>query len=206
VTRDVVLVPGLWMPAAAVGLLASRLVAGGYAVHHFAHHGRSPMEANIERLGRLARETLGGRPAHYVGHSLGGVLLLEALQRHAELALGNVVLLGAPVRGSLAGRRFARMGLARWMMGSAQRHWAEREARWRRPELLGVVAGTLPFGIGRALGDGLPGAHDGVVRVEETTVEGMAARAEVPVGHSMLLVSSRVVRLVERFLAHGSFE
>jgi hypothetical protein len=127
------------------------------------------------------------------------------LQRHPQVAVASVVLLGAPVRGSMAGRRFARLGLARWMMGAAHLQWAEREARWRRPEPLGVVAGTLPFGIGRALGGGLPGQNDGVVRVDETTVEGMAARVLVPVGHSLLIASARVARLVDRFLVSGGF-
>ena len=68
-----------------------------------------------------------------------------------------------------------------------------------------MVAGTLPLGIALSLG-ALPGANDGVVRVEETTVEGMAARALVPVGHSLLIASARVGMLVERFLASGRFE
>ena len=204
-TREVVLVPGLWMPAAAMALLAARLGRHGHAMRFFAYRGRTPMEANVERLVRFARETLHGRRAHFVGYSLGGVLVLETLERHPEIAVASVVLLGAPVRGCLAGRRFARGGLGRWMMGAAQARWAESEARWRRPEPLGVVAGTLPLGLGRALGD-LPGANDGVVRVEETTVEGMAARALVPVGHSMLIASARAARLIEHFLAAGRFE
>jgi pimeloyl-ACP methyl ester carboxylesterase len=201
VSREVVLVPGLWMPAASMALLGARLGARGYLSRAFAYGGRSPLDASVERLAHFA----GKGPVHFVGHSLGGVLVLESLQRHPEVAVASVVLLGAPARGSLAGRRFARLGLARWMMGAALSHWGEREARWRRPEPLGVIAGTLPFGIGRALGGSLPGQNDGVVRVEETTVEGMAARALVPVGHSLLIASSRVARLVERFLASGGF-
>lgn len=201
-SREAVLVPGLWMPAASMALLGARLRAQGFAVRPFSYRGRSPLEAGVGHLAAFA----GGRPAHFVGHSLGGVLVLEMLQRHPEVAAASVVLLGAPVRGSLAGRRFGRLGLARWMMGAAHGHWGEREARWSRPEPLGVVAGTLPFGIGRALGGGLPGPNDGVVRVDETTVEGMADRALVPVGHSLLIASSRVARLVGRFLASGKFE
>jgi len=205
VTREVVLVPGLWMPAAAMGLLAARLRGSGYAPRLFAYAGRAPMEANVEHLARYARESLQGRPAHFVGHSLGGILVLETLARYPDIAAASAVLLGAPARGCLSGRRFARRGLGRWMMGAAGARWAERHAHWRRPEPLGVVAGTLPLGIALSLG-ALPGANDGVVRVEETTVEGMAARALVPVGHSLLIASARVGMLVERFLASGRFE
>jgi hypothetical protein len=69
---------------------------------------------------------------------------------------------------------------------------------------LGVVAGTLPLGLGRVLG-GLPDANDGVVRVAETEVEGMAARALLAQGHSMLIVSAAVQAMLERFLASGKF-
>jgi hypothetical protein len=51
----------------------------------------------------------------------------------------------------------------------------------------------------------LPGPNDGVVRVEETTVDGMADRALVRQGHSMLIVSHTVSALVARFLARGAF-
>jgi hypothetical protein len=90
------------------------------------------------------------------------------------------------------------------MMGACQRLWEEHGASWRRTEPLGVVAGTRPFGLGRALGR-LPGSNDGVVCVEETTVEGMRERSLVQEGHSVLIVSRRVARQVERFMTQGSF-
>jgi len=197
------MVPGLWMPAAAMALLAARLSRSGYATRVFAYRGRGPFDANVERLARFARQAQ--RPAHFVGHSLGGVVILEALNRYRDIPAGRVLLLGAPVRGCLAGRRLASRGIGRWMMGASEPRWMEHDACWERPEPLGVVAGTLGIGLGVALGR-LPGDNDGVVRVEETSVQGMAARVLVPEGHSMLLVSGRVGRLVERFLAAGRFE
>jgi len=201
VKSDVVLVPGLWMPAAAMALLALRLTRTGYRPHVFAYNGRSPFEVNVERLAAFSK----GRSNHFVGHSLGGVLALEMLNRHPELATESTVLLGAPVRGCLAGRRFGGHRAGRWMMGASRPLWEERESRWQRREPLGVIAGTVALGLGRAFGR-LPGANDGVVCVSETTVEGMTARALVPQGHSVLIVSGQVGRLVERFLAGGSFE
>lgn len=200
--QPVVLVPGLWVPAVAMTYLAARLAGEGYAAHAFSYHGRSPFEANVDRLARFARAHPG---AHFVGHSLGGVLILETLNRHPELAVASAVLLGAPARGCFAGRRFGRARFGRWMLGESCALWDEHPARWRRREPLGVVAGTAPLGLGRLFGR-LPGQNDGVVCVDETEVEGMAARALVPLGHSALVLSARVARLCSAFLARGRFE
>jgi len=205
VTRDVVLAPGLWMPGMAMALLAARLARAGYVPHVFAYRGRSPLEGNVARFARFAREALAGRPGHFIGHSLGGVLVLEALNAHEELRVASAILLAAPVRGCLAGRRLASARVGRWMMGACGELWQERDALWRRKAPLGIIAGTLPVGLGRALGR-LPGPSDGVVRVEETAVDGMTARALVPLGHSLLIVSGAVGRLVERFISAGRFE
>lgn len=197
---EVVLTPGLWMPASAMALLGARLARHGYRVRTFSYQGRAPFEANVEALARFARA-----PAFFVGHSLGGVLVLEMLNRHPEIEPRAAVLLGAPVRGCLAGRRFRGARLGRWMMGACCELWSERPARWTGRAPLGVVAGTAPVGLGRAFGR-LPGPNDGVVRVEETEVEGMSARALVARGHSMLIVSGRVGELVHRFCSSGRFE
>jgi hypothetical protein len=90
------------------------------------------------------------------------------------------------------------------MMGACRALWDERPASWTRRAPLGVVAGTTPIGLGRVLG-ALPGENDGVVRVEETAIDGMTGRALVRQGHSMLIVSRQVCDLVGGFLASGRF-
>lgn len=199
-SAELVLAPGLWMPGVAMRVLAARLSQRGYRVHIFDYQGRAPFDANVEALARFAK----GK-AFFVGHSLGGVLVLEMLNRHPEIKAHAAVLLGAPVRGCLAGRRLGAARLGRWMMGACRELWDERPARWTRGEPLGVVAGTVPLGLGRAFGR-LPGPNDGVVRVDETPVDGMAGSALVAQGHSMLIVSARVGDLVHRFCRAGAFE
>jgi pimeloyl-ACP methyl ester carboxylesterase len=205
--RDVILVHGLWVPGLVMQPLAARLARAGFRCCVFSYSGVArPIEAHAERLARFARALPADRgPAHFVGHSLGGLVILEALQREPATQAGRVVLLGTPVHGCFAGRRFARFPGGRWMLGESEALWREgRTACWRRPEALGVIAGTTPLGLGRLFGP-LHGANDGVVSVEETAVEGMTEHVTLPVGHSAMVVSARVAEHVAAFLAEGAF-
>ena len=209
--REVILTHGLWVPGFAMKPLAARLEGAGFRCHTFSYMGTAqPPEAHTERLARFARDI---GPAHFVGHSMGGLLMLEALVRHPDTEVGRVVLLGTSAKGNFAGRRLARHALGRWMLGASEPLWRERHpgsgregriSRWSRPERLGVIAGTRPIGLGRLLGR-LAGPNDGVVTVEETTVEGMGERITLPVGHSQMIISARVAQNVALFLAEGRF-
>lgn len=200
---EVILVHGLWVPGMVMTPLAARLAQAGFRCRLFGYAGRGrPLEANVERLARFARSV---GSAHFVGHSLGGLVALEALEAERTIEVGRVVLLGTPARGSHAGRRLARHGVGRWLLGESERLWREgRSARWTRAEPLGVIAGTMPLSLGRVIGR-LPAPNDGVVCVEETAVEGMTERLLVPVGHSAMLVSARVAAAVASFLRHARF-
>ncbi len=202
-SRDVILVHGLWVPAMVMTPLAARLQAAGYRCHLFSYPGRErPLQAHAERLARTARDV---GPAHFVGHSLGGLVVLEALLRHPETLAVRAVLLGTPARGNFAGRRLAQHGWGRWFLGASEPLWREgRAAHWTRAEPLGVVAGTVAIGLGRLFG-ALPGPNDGVVRVEETEVEGMRERIVLPVGHSAMLLSARVAAQVLGFVRDARF-
>ncbi len=212
--RDVILLHGLWMPGIVMAPLASRLAARGYRTHVFEYASRrKPIGMHAERLARFAREAAGGAPVHFVGHSLGGLVVLAALgdapgHAHAPEAAA-IVLLGTPARGCMAGRRLAQAAAGRWMLGESEALWKEgRVARWGAQlhdgAPLGVIAGSVPIGLGRMLGR-LPGVNDGVVRLEETDVEGMADRIVLPVGHSELIFSARVAAQTAQFLEHGRF-
>jgi hypothetical protein len=121
------------------------------------------------------------------------------------MAAGRVVLLGTPANGCYAGRRLAKYPSGRWFLGESENLWREgRAARWSRPEALGVIAGTLPLGLGRLFGP-LPGVNDGVVALAETAIEGMAERVVLPIGHSAMLISARVAAQVAAFLSNGKF-
>jgi len=205
--REVILVHGLWVPGVVMRPLAARLARAGFRCHSFSYMGAAqPLAVHVERLVRYARDVSDQYgPTHFVGHSLGGLVVLAALNAHAQVAVGRVALLGTAARGCYAGRRLARHAPGRWFLGQSEELWREgRAAHWTRPEALGVVAGSLPIGLGRLFG-ALPGVNDGVVSLEETAVEGMADRVVLPVGHSAMLISARVAAQVSAFLSDGKF-
>jgi pimeloyl-ACP methyl ester carboxylesterase len=206
-TKDVILLHGLWMPGVVMQPLAARLKARGYRPHVFDYASRRhPLEAHADRLLRFVREAVGAAPVQFVGHSFGGLVVLAALGRPDAPAFTGVVLLGTPVLGCMSGRRLGLVAPGRWMLGESQPLWQEkRAAKWGGTAPLGVIAGSRPsIGLGRLLGR-LPGTNDGVVRFDETALEGMAGRIVLPVSHTELIFSARVESQTAHFLAHGKF-
>ena len=203
---DVVLLHGLWMRGIVMAPLAARLKARGFRCHLFNYPSRSEtLGMHAARLRGFAREVAQGAPVHLVGHSFGGLVALAVLGGREPPPVAGVLMLGTPVRGCMAGLRLARAAPGRWMLGKSRAAWREGGfAAWDGRAPLGIIAGSRPFGLGRVLGR-LPGVNDGVVRLEETEIEGMSDRIVLPVGHTELIFSRRVAKLAADFLAHGRF-
>ncbi len=69
---------------------------------------------------------------------------------------------------------------------------------------VGVIAGSLPVGIGRVL-TSLPVPNDGTVCIDETELPGATASIVLDVSHTGMLYSSSVAASVTRFLDLGRF-
>ncbi len=186
-------------------LFRHRLVSHGYAVRQFHYHTFSAAADTV--LEALRSEVL-ARPApvHLIGHSLGGLVVLRLLERHAQLPIGRIVLLGSPVNGSESAQGFARLPGMRALFGpmAGEELLAAGARAWRHPAALGVIAGTQSLGLGRIFSS-LPVPNDGTVAVEETRLEGATETLVLPVSHAGLLLSEEVVGATARFLEHGTF-
>jgi pimeloyl-ACP methyl ester carboxylesterase len=200
----VVLVHGLWLNGLETFLLRDRLAQAGYAPAVFRY---PSLHATLaEATASLAARLRSYAAVHVVGHSLGGLIAYETLAAHADLPPGRTVLLGAPLRGSRAARAVARHWFGPPLLGPlAMAELArERDARWRPPREIGVIAGSRSAGLGRVFAD-LPRPNDGTVCADETELPGATARIILEVTHTGMLVSSAVATSITRFLGTGRF-
>ncbi len=204
-SETVVLLHGIWMPAWVMSVLARRLRRCGYRTAVFGYRSLTQsLQSNAEQLAGFIREQ-GDATLHLVGHSLGGLVILQALQVHPELVKGRIVLLGSPVNGSVVARRLQRFSGLRWMLGrNAGSGLLGDGPVWQGHLPLGVIAGNWPLGIGRVIG-GLVGENDGIVTVAETGLENASGSTQAHVTHTGLLVSREVAIEVCSFLKDGHF-
>ena len=202
----VVLVHGLWVHGAVMVLMKRRIARAGYRVLAYSYPTlRLSLTENAHRLARYCRDIAAPR-LHFVGHSLGGLIVLRMLKLESGLPPGRVVLAGMPFTGSYAARRFLRLPGAGTAVGRSVSEWLA--AGWREVgngREIGVVAGSLPLGLGSIVAPDLPRPSDGLVSVAETAVPGMRDRIVLRVSHSGMLVSGAVARQVCAFLREGAF-
>jgi hypothetical protein len=213
VRARVAFVHGLWLTGIESFVLRRHLAARGYSLSVFPYSSLAePLPQVLDRCARFG-DGLAAQaprtPVHFVGHSLGGVVLYRLFERGYRGTEGTrVVMLGAPLHGCAAGRRFASLagGRARDLLGriAQEELLADRERRWDSPVPLGLVAGTRPLGLARLVAS-LPGENDGVVTVDETRLPGATASVKLPVAHSEMLFSARCAHAVADFLDRGDF-
>ena len=202
-----VLVHGLWMHGVVMELQRRYLAHMGFEAVCYSYPSmRLTLTENAGRLAQFARALAAPR-IHWIGHSLGGLVILRMLEREPLLPPGRVVLAGVPYGGSHSGRTLARCALGARLLGRSMREWLDSA----RPEQfpgreIGIIAGTRGVGLGRLVAPDLPVPNDGVVTLAETELAAACDRIELPVSHSGMLLSRRVARQSAAFLRDGAFD
>ncbi|WP_313319932.1 alpha/beta fold hydrolase [Stenotrophomonas sp.] len=197
----VLILHGIWNTRSWLLPLAWRLRSQGFVVDTFGYPSvfGGPEVAVPQLLQRLQ----GRGPVSLVGHSLGGLVALEALRQSPQLEVPRVVCLGSPLRGSGTARVMAEHGwaLALGRSGGLLQHGLPE---WQGQAEVGLIAGSVAHGLGALVG-ALEGDSDGTVGLAETRLPGLADHCVVPVSHSGLVLSPQVARLTAGFLRQGRF-
>jgi len=188
-------------------LLAQRLLREfGLQVHAFPYSaGTWGMEEITAHLQSFVR-SLDVPAVHFVGHSLGGLVIYRYLERYPEQLPGRAVFLGTPCLESRAAVQAAQVRFISALMGPsvADELLRPRERRWTFGRPLGIIAGSQSIGLGQFVA-GFEEESDGTVAVSETRLAGAADHIVLHVSHMGMLVSPRVARETGSFLRDGRF-
>ena len=197
---------GLWMNRLVMHPLQAALEDAGYRTLALAYRSmRGTLDEHCARVAEGVARVEAQR-VHLLGHSMGGVIALNFLMRRPELSrIGRTLLLGSPVASCDSARDFARHAVGRLFMGNSVALWEDMPP----PHIpagreVGGIAGDVPLGLGPLFVQ-LDGPNDGVARVEETRLEGMADHIVLPVSHTGMLFSAAVAEQCTAFLRDGRF-
>lgn len=213
----VILAHGLGRSENAMWLLTRRLENSGYAVCTLDYTSigesvQSVLDATETQINQCLESIESSQAQiHFVGHSLGGLVIRSYLQNHPELAksdqMGQAVLIGTPNQGSELADHYADSWLIE-LGGEVTQSLITGEkslgAQLGQVDIaFGVIAGTKSM----RLTDGVfSGPNDGLVSVESTKLEKMGDFIEIDVGHSSMRYNEEVATQTIYYLQNGHFQ
>lgn len=210
-TNKVICLHGMWMVGNELFFVKRGLENDhGFQCELFSYPSvRETLDENARRLADFVQQQ-DDAAVHLLGHSLGGVLALRMLARYPEISVDRVICLGSPLSGSHAASILQSHDLGKVLLGKSivdgvviepAIDWACDVARNHD---IGIIAGTVPIGIGRIIAD-FDGENDGTVSVAETHLDGAKDHICMSVNHTGLVLSRSVINQAAAFLRHGKF-
>lgn len=208
--ETVFLLHGLGRSRLAMWVLASRLEDAGFLVNNIGYSSlyHSPEEI-LENITLQINDRLpeNGQPVHFVGHSLGGLLIRAYLDQTKISNLGNVVLIGTPNKGTAVVDKYQD---SCWMKLLGPTTLALSTAEASFPNSIpapyypvGVIAGILTNNNNE---DTIPGIDDGLVALESAKVSNMTDFITVESSHWMLRYNEEVAAQTIAFLYNARFK
>ena len=203
----IVLIHGLWEFPINLCFLGFHLKKSGYKVEYFKYHSvSSSISENSDKLFKFLKQ-LNVERVHLAGHSLGGLIALNLLDKYSVENVQYSVIFGSPVNGSVVTREMGKNTIGRKMFGKNYAllcHGLGDLPGSLCDHKVGVIAGTGGKGLGQFFAD-LPKPHDGSVSVQETKLTGALDRILLPTSHFSMLLSKQVALEIAEFCRKGKF-
>ena len=209
---QVVLLHGLGRSEVSMLVLENALAGAGFEVHNIGYPSNDESPAVLVAGVSSAIDACcadNGRTLHFVGHSLGGLLIRAYLGTKHPANLGRVVLIGTPNHGSeladldegLLGTLLELAGPTAEMLGTGA---TDFPALLPPPDYeVGVIAGTRDALV---TNEWLPLPNDSMVSTASVRLDGMTDYREFHVTHWGLRNDGDVAQAAIRFLLQGSFD
>lgn len=203
--ETVVLVHGLWLAGWSMAALARPFRRAGFDVRLYTYPSVSAdLAENAERLSRYV-QAFASDAVHFVGHSLGGIVI-RALLHYAPPALpGRAVTIVSPHGGSYVAATLSRYRLGRAVVGKSVADLVAGLAWPPSGREIGVIRGQGGVGLGRVV-PGLARPNDGVLTLAEMALADARDTITLDRSHSAMLLAPEVGRQACHFVRHGTFD
>lgn len=200
--RRVLLVHGLLNSNYWLAPLAWRFRREGFEAEIFGYP--SVLGGAAQAITQLRERLRHARFDALVGHSLGGLVALEAVRGTPTPPVPRIVCMGSPLRGSSTACHLAAHAWSRMLLGRSAPLLQSGLAAWAGEAEVGVIAGDVPRGLGR-LFSRFDGPSDGSVSIEETRLPGIADHCVVHNSHTGLVLSPQAAAQAAHFIREGRF-
>ena len=153
-------------------------------------------------------ETVSGR-IHFVGHSMGGLIIRAYLKKYRPARISRVVMIGTPNKGSEIADLLKDFAIYKRLFGPAGQQLITDQSGFE------AMFGNLDCEVGTIAGSGsidplssmiIATQNDGKVSVESAKIPFARDHVTVPYGHTSLPARKAVRSLVLRFLNSGTFQ
>lgn len=207
----VVLLHGILLSRHSMALLARFLKKQGFRVLNLDYPStRQSLDALAEGIHLPISEfsaAVAGK-IHFIGFSMGGLLIRAYLAKHRPENLGKVLMIGTPNGGSEMANMLQHNRLYRKIYGPAGQQLITDQSAFSHvfgkvDYELGILAGEARFDPVASYVFKKP--NDGKVSVESTKLEGMSAHHVLKTSHTLFPYRPRVWRYAVEFLKDGTF-
>lgn len=207
----VVLLHGIGRSAAAMRKMENDLRRRGYEVMNLDYDSRRYDFAELAKRIKPDIEAFAAdknRKLHFVGHSMGALVIRSYVQAYRPVNMGRVVALGSPNKGSEVADFLNKTGLFERIYGPAGQQLltsaAISEAFDPPFYEMGVIAGDRT--IDPLSSFIIPGDDDGKVSIASTHVEGQKDHIVLHANHATMPSNAAVIIETAHFLQYGFFK
>lgn len=209
---SVVLLHGLGRTSSIMLPLTNYLITQQFACHNINYPSTAASISELMEMvhGNIASLYHHSEPLHFVGHSMGSIIIRELIRVHRPPNLGRVVMIAPPNQGTPLVDFLRQFKLYRKIYGPAgQQLGTKADGIYRQlvpiDYPVGVIAGnkSVDWFFSRFI---LKGDDDGKVPVSYTVTKNLADHIVLPVAHRSMVQDPIVMREVGCFLKTGRFE
>jgi len=215
VREQVVLLHGLGRSCASLARLQAGLEEMGFSAHCWSYPSRRRrLAGHIAAFRAWLEDQAFDAPVHFVGHSLGGIVIRGALAEDPPVAIGRIVMIATPNQGAGVVSRFGGWPFSRAIFGLPLQDLGEKSPALTNlgiPEAeIGIIAGLrhfhpLNFISYVNLFHRAGYAHDGTVELANTRLDGAADSIAIDAHHTFICDHDDVIAQTGAFLRDGGF-